>query len=407
MRKNRRLIPLLIAGLGSAALIGACSSQSEGPVSVQFLDSLYGVLPGDVVRYVEPLEATVFDVPENVGSTKLLMIGEERGLGFHSILLQFDMTLDDEDAGKEIESASLRLPVRVAPEGTEVDTIVVPYALEIELHEIASAFDEDDTLLVYPELDPVPLPDSTGGDLRTLSIESTEFYLDPALVGEWLAGTREHLGIAIVLAIPPDEPGIIELNAHEYGSNPPAIDVMFSDGTTAAYASVNDYSAVEVEEGGLVCVGGVARRIHFAFDLAGIDPRAIVHRSNLVLTVKGDEGFGGTTGEATILGLLTDFDYYLYTPDSDDPFDPGYLEGTGIDLGSFDPVESKTLRLPLRGFIADVIAGERINTGIIMQSNLEAGRVQKVSFHTAAADSLYRPYLEIIYSLPAEFTGTP
>ena len=392
---------------GSAALLGACSSDSEGPVSVQFLDSLYGALPGDVIRYVEPLDAAVFEVEEAVGSSRLLVIGRDRGLEFHSILMQFDMTLSEDDAGKEIESASLRLPVRVAPEGTEIDTVVIPYTLDVSLYEIAEPFDEDDTLLTYPGLEPVPLPDSTGGAVRTLSIEDTRFYLDPVIVQEWLSGAREHDGIALVLADDPEEPGLIEMNAHEYGSDPPAIEVMFTDSTTATYGSVNDYSAVDVEEGGLICVGGVARRIHFTFDLAGVDPRAIVHRSNLVLTVIGEEGFGGTTGETTILGLLTDFDYYLYTPDSDDPLDPGFLEGTGIDLGSLNPVESTTLRLPLRGFIPDVIGGERINTGIILQSNQEAGRVQKVSFRTSSADSLYRPYLEVIYSLPAEFEGTP
>jgi hypothetical protein len=407
MRKRRHIILLLVMLAGPAVLLSACSSDSEGPVSVQFLDSLYGVIPGDVIRYVEPLDATVFEVQEIVGSSRLLAIGRERGLRFHSIFIQFDMTLSEEDIGKEIESASLRLPVRVAPEGTEIDTIVVPYVLDVSLYELSEAFDEDDTLLVHPALEPVPLPNSTGSGVRALSIENTEFYIDPGIVAEWLSGAREHLGIAIVLVTDPDEPGLIEMNSHEYGSDPPAIDVMFADSTTAAYASINDYSAVDVEEGGLICVGGVARRIHFTFDLAGVDPRAIVHRSNLVLTVIGGEGFGATTGEATILGLLKDFDYYIYAPDTLDFFDPKFLKGKGIDLGSFDPVESKTLRLPLRGFIPDIIKGDRVNTGVIIQSNREAGRIQKVAFQTSSADSLYRPYLEVIYSLPAEFTDTP
>ena len=407
MHKRRYILLLLVAFVGSAVLYSACSSDAEGPVSVQFLDSLYGVIPGDVIRYVGQLDATMFEVQENVGSTKLLMIGKERGLSFHSILLQFDMTLSDEDIDKVIESASLRLPVRVAPEGTEIDTIVVPYTLDVSLFEVSEPFDEDDTLLVYPALEPAPLPDSTGGDIRALSIGDTGFYLDPVLVGDWLMGTREHHGLAIVLALDPDEPGLIEMNAHEYGSDPPVIEVMFTDSTTATFASVNDYSAVDAEGGGLFCIGGVARRIHFMFDLAGVDPRAIVHRSNLVLTVIGEEGFTGTTGEATILGLSTDFDYYLYTPDSDDPLDPGFLEGKGVDLGEFNPVESKTLRLPLRGFIPDILKGDRVNNGIIIQSNLEAGRIQKVAFQTSSADSLYRPYIELIYSLPVEFDGTP
>ena len=160
MHKRRYILLLLVAFVGSAVLYSACSSDAEGPVSVQFLDSLYGVIPGDVIRYVGQLDATMFEVQENVGSTKLLMIGKERGLSFHSILLQFDMTLSDEDIDKVIESASLRLPVRVAPEGTEIDTIVVPYTLDVSLFEVSEPFDEDDTLLVYPALEPAPLPES-------------------------------------------------------------------------------------------------------------------------------------------------------------------------------------------------------------------------------------------------------
>ena len=97
--------------------------------------------------------------------------------------------------------------------------------------------------------------------------------------------------------------------------------------------------------------------------------------------------------------------YYIYTPDSDDPADPGFLEGTGIDIGIFTATETKTLRLPLRGFIPDLIDSSRVNTGLILQSNIENNRVQRAAFYTLSADSLFRPCLEIFYSLPAEFEG--
>lgn len=394
---------MLLSGL--SLLLGSCSSDSEGPIFAQNLDSLYGVDPGDLHRYVEPLNGMTFEVPVSVGNSPLLGIGETRGLGFDTTLLQFDMTLSDEDVGKQILSASIYLPIRVAPEGTIVDTLEIPYILTMYFHELLSGFDDEDSVIVIPPLDPDPLFDSTGAALRELSIDNNEFYLDTIIVREWMEGSREHNGIAMVLEGFPDGPGLIEFNAHEYGSDPPSIRVMFTDSTTAAFPSINDYSTIRFAGAGLNCVGGYATRIYFDFTLGGVDPRAIINRASLVLTVKGDEGFGSTLGESVVLGILPDISYYIYTPDSDDPVDPGFLEGTGVDIGIFTATETKTLRLPLRGFIPDLIDSSRVNTGLILQSNLERARVQRAAFYTSSADSLFRPYLEIFYSLPAEFDG--
>ncbi len=396
---------LLILFSGLSLLLGSCSSDPEGPIFAQNLDSLYGVDPDSVYRYVEPLTGMTFEVPVSVGDSPLLGIGETRGLEFDTTLMQFDMTLSEEDAGKQILSASLYLPVRVAPEGTIVDTLEIPYVLTTSFYELLSGFDDEDSVIVIPPLDPGPLLDSTGAALRGLSIDNNEFYIDEIIVQEWVDGSREHNGIAMVLEGLPDGTGLIEINAREYGSDPPAIRAMFTDSTTAAFSSINDHSVVKFEGAGLNCVGGYATRIYFDFTLDGVNPRAIINRASLVLTVNGDEGFGSTLGESVVLGIISDISYYIYTPDSGDPVDPDFLEGTGVDIGIFTATETKTLRLPLRGFIPDLINGSRVNTGLILQSNLENTRVQRAAFHTSSADSLLRPYLEIIYSLPAEFEG--
>jgi hypothetical protein len=403
MLKEYRNLLILLSGL--SLLLGSCSSDPEGPIFAQNLDSLYGVDPGDVCRYVEPLTGMTFEVPVSVGNSPLLGIGETKGLGFHSTLLQFDMTLSDEDVDKQILSASLYLPLRVVPEAKIVGLDTIPYVLTTSFHELLSGFDDEDSVIVIPPLDPDPLLDSTGAAIRELSIDTTEFYLDEIVVQEWVNGSREHNGIAMVLDGLPDGPGLIEFNAREYGSDPPSIRVMFTDSTTTAFPSINDYSAVSFEGAGLNCVGGYATRIYFDFTLGGVDPRAIINRASLVLTVKGDEGFGSTLGESVILGILSDISYYIYTPDSDDPADPCFLEGTGIDIGIFTATETKTLRLPLRGFIPDLIDSSRVNKGLILQSNIENNRVQRAAFYTLSADSLFRPCLEIFYSLPAEFEG--
>jgi hypothetical protein len=403
MQHEYNILFLLLTAL--ALVLGSCSSDPGGPIYAQNLDSLYGVDPDGVYRYVEPLNGVVFDVPVSVGNSPLLGIGETQGIRYGTILLQFDMTLSDGDVGKQIQSASLYLPIRVAPEGTVIDTLEIPYVLTTSFYELQSGFDEGDSVIALPPLDPDPLFDSTGAVLREVSIDKNRFYLDETVVQEWVDGLREHSGIALVLEEMPDGPGLIEMNAHEYGSDPPAIRVMFADSTTAAFPSINDHSIVQLVGEGLNCVGGYSTRIFFDFTLDGMDHRAMINRASLVLTVKGDEGFGSTLGEAIVLGILSEFSYYIYTPDSDDPLHPGFLEGTGVDVGLFTATETETKRFPLRGFIPDLLDGSRVNTGLILQSNLEDKRVQRAAFYTSSADSLYRPYLEIFYSLPAEFVG--
>jgi hypothetical protein len=45
-----------------------------------------------------------------------------------------------------------------------------------------------------------------------------------------------------------------------------------------------------------------------------------------------------------------------------------------------------------------------VNRGLVLQSNLESGRIQRAAF---AASGDEAPYLEIYYTLPADFGGTP
>ena len=54
--------------------------------------------------------------------------------------------------------------------------------------------------------------------------------------------------------------------------------------------------------------------------------------------------------------------------------------------------------------MGDVLRNARANTGLVLQSNLESTRIQRVSFVSpGGADA---PYIEIIYSLPADFGGS-
>ncbi len=400
----RRTVHILVTG--AAVLLACCSSDPEGPVTKKFLEEgTYGVRAGDTYRFVEVASGTTVSIPRGVGSSRLLAIGDTSGISFEAILIKFDFTLLEEDSGKTISTAFLHLPVRSAPEGTVQGTDTVPFSLPVAFYELLEEFSEDDTITSVPPYDPMPIPDSLGTTERELSIENTDFNIDKSFVEEWIEGTRQHHGVIILVTEEPEELGLIEMNAREFGSDPPAIRVEFTDTTTAAFADTSDYSIAILEGEGLNCVGGIATRVYFDFTLDGLDERAMIHRSNLVLTVRGEDGFGATPGEWTILGLDPSFNYYLYTPQVGDPADLGFLEGTGVDRGSFVAYETKTLRIPLRGFVRDIVGGLRENTGLVFQSNLETGRIQRASFYGVAADSLFKPYIEVIYSLPGEFSG--
>jgi hypothetical protein len=382
---------------GILALVMSCSSDPEGPVSAEFIDDgTYGIRTGETHRVVVPASAVSVFVPLGVGTSPLLTIGRDQGIEYRAILLKFDFSLADEDVGKTVSSASVHLPIQVASPAE--------LKLPITFNELLSSFSDDDSITSVPAFDPQPIPDSTGRTVDTLSAESTDFDIDTTFVNGWISGRRPHSGIAVLWAAEPDSASTIEMKAHEYGSDPPAVRVNFTDGSSASFGSVDDYTVATFEQGGLNVVGGIARRIFFGFEPAGIPDRAIVHASFLVLRVRGDQGFGATVGEQLLLAYSTLFVYYLYAPDSADTLSADFLKGTGVDQNSFAPASSATIKLNLRGYMADVLRKARANTGLVLQSDYELTRIQRACFATSGDEA---PYIEIIYSLPADFGGAP
>jgi hypothetical protein len=390
---NGRLLLILVICVAAAFV--CCSSEPEGPVTKQFLDSLtYGVRAGDTRVDTFGVTASTISVPLGIGTSSLLRIGEIQGIVFEAILMSIDLSSGGGHAGTSVSRAILSFPVRIA------DT-----TLHVTCHELLLGFEEDDTITAIPAFDPAAIPDSTGGTGRLLGLEDTEFSLDTDLVGQWFSSGEERRNLAIIWHEERDPKGFIEMHAQEYGSEPAFFRVSFTDGTADTFSIDRDYSVAGFEGEGLNSIGGIATRVYFKFDLDDLDERAMIHRSSLVLTVRGEKGLGVTPGEDLLLFLTSDYYYYLYTPGSSNPLNPAFLGGTEVDRGSFDPADTRILKLNLRGFIPDVVRGKRTNTGLVLQSNLETVRIQRASFHTADADTVVRPYIEVLYSLPADFLG--
>lgn len=380
-----------------AAFVCACSSDPEGPVSKTFVDDgTYGVRTGETYRITLPVSAGTVDVPLGVGTSPLLWLGGYRGIEYRAILVSFDFTLDEEDEGKTIASAVLHLPMKAAS-----DTLL---SITATVHELLGDFTDDDTITTVPPFASDPIGDGSGGTSLALAITSTEYPIDASVVSEWISGSRPHHGIAIIpRSQTPAGENYLEMYAHERGKDPPSVVVTFTDDTEATFASVEDYTVTRFDEIGLDCVGGVARRVHFTFPTDSIPARAIVQGAFLVVKVVGEYGFGATLWENNDdIGYSTNFYYYLYAPDDADPGDEGFLEGTGVDTGNFDPVESSTVRMLLRGYLSDVVSGARPNHGLVLQSNLESSRIQRARLSVEAGEA---PYIEVIYSFPADFGG--
>jgi hypothetical protein len=387
---------LLILAISAAG----CGTDAEGPVTRPFQeDGYYTPKAGDTERFVDTLRSvSMLEIPLGIGQSSILKLGQIRGIRYSSLLMKFDFDSLADYMGMTADSVVLDLPVI-----TVQDTL---FHLPVTFNELLEDFSEDDTITSVPVYDPVPIPGPGGETVRDISFERAEFSLDPEIVQDWLDGLSDPwpYGISINWATEPDTLGLIEMYAQNYGSNPPVLKVLFAGGGERNFPVISDYAITEDRITSLAAAGGTARRIFFEFDLDGIPEEASLHYSALVFNVDGSSGLGATYGEI-LIGLSSSFPYYLYTPDSADPLDPGILEGTGVSRSLLPPTIDAKVKIPLGQFTIDILDGERVNTGLVLQSDLESSRIQKLAIFDASAGDSLRPYLEVIYTMPTDFQG--
>ncbi len=385
--------------IAMAAVFSCCSSDPEGPVASVFIeDGSYPSDAGETVRYVNTLNnVTAVDVPVGIGKSSLLRLGETEGIRFESILMRFDFDSIGNYADLTVDSVYLDLPVTIVQ-----DTL---FHLKVTFNELLEDFSDEDTITAIPSFDPDPVLGANGETVRDINIERVRFSIDEAMVQGWIdGGIPWQYGIAVNWAEEPDSSGLIEMYSENYGSDPPVLKVIFTDESSAVFPVVEDYVVTSFSGDGLDCVGGVAMRLLFEFGLEDLPEDAMIQYSALVLHTDGGKGLGATGGDI-LLGLTSDFIFYLYTPDSPDIYDPGFLEGTGVAANLFLATMSAEVRIPLVGFTLDLHAGKRENTGLVLQSNQENSRFQRASFYDMAAGDSLRPYIEVVYTLPADFSG--
>ncbi len=382
------------------ALAAGCGTDAEGPVTRPFHESgWYSPLAGDTERYVDTLRSvSMIELPQGIGGSSTLKLGEIQGVVYTTLLMQFNYDSLVNFDGMTVDSVILDLPVI-----TVQDTL---FHLGVTFNELLEGFAEEDTIISPPAYDPDPIPGASGETVRDISFERTEFSIDKTIVQGWIDGSSDPWvnGISINWAYQPDTLGLIEMYSQNFGSNPPLLKVIFEGGGSVLLPVISDYAITSDQIAVLAAAGGTARRLFFEFDFAGVPELASVHYSALVFHTDGSMGLGATFGEQ-LLGVTTDFSYYLYTPDSSDPNDPDILKGTGVSANILPVNIDARIKIPLGQYTIDVLNGTRVNHGLILQSDVEHTRVQILAiFDSASGDSL-RPYLEVIYTMPTDFSG--
>ena len=390
----------LIAAVAVLALSAGCGTDAEGPVTRPFHESgWYSPQAGDTERYIDTLRSvSMLEIPYGIGESSTLKIGEIKGVRYTTLLMQFNYDSLVNFDGMIVDSVVLDLPVIIVQ-----DTL---FHLGVTFNELLEDFSEFDTITSPPAYNPDPILGANGETVRDINFERTEFSIDKTIVQGWVDGTVDPWphGISINWAYVPDTLGLIEMYAQNYGTNPPLLKVIFEGGDEVFLPDISDYAITEDRITALAAAGGTARRIYFEFDLDGVPELATLNYSALVFHTEGSSGFGATFGEM-LLGASTDFPYYLYSPASSDPGDPGILEGTGVSRNLMPVTIDTKIIISLDQYTIDILNGTRANTGLVLQSDLELSRVQILAIYdTAAGDSL-RPYIEVIYTMPTDFGG--
>ncbi len=398
MMKRISAAYVLVALSALTALSAGCGTDAEGPVTRPFHETgWYSPQAGDTRRYVDTLQSvSMIEIPMGIGGSSTLKLGEIQGVVYTTLLMQFNYDSLFNYEGMTVDSVILDLPVI-----TVQDTL---FHLGVTFNELYEGFTEEDTITAPLPCDPDPIPGAYGETVRDINIERTEFSIDRSIVQDWLDGTGSpwEYGISINWAYEPDTLGLIEMYAQNYGINPPALRVIFEGGVSVILPAVSDYAVTRDAIPGLAAAGGVARRVHVKFDLSGVPENAAVNYSALIFSTRGAGGLGATYGEQMI-GLPADFQYYIYTPDSSDPDDPGILEGTGVSANKLPVNIDATIKIPLGQYTVDILSGARENNGLVLQSDLEATRVQILALYDSTAGDSLRPYVEVIYTMPTDF----
>jgi hypothetical protein len=374
-----------VAAAAALLLAAGCSSDPDTPLGAEFIDDgTLGSRPGDVFQDTLVVESgdQSFVIGSRLDQNETISVGLQSGYR-SSMALKVDFSGAGEDTNRTVEQAFLRMRVTDA---SQADSLTARFYLFL------SEYSEGDTLETL-DIDPSPIPDSSLVNVdREMRFAISRYTLPPALVQSWIRGEENHNGIAVLYE--GSEPG----NQLAYGSREnsddglhPFMTVVFTDGQQTNYPVTDDGTYVESETStsNLIISDGYIRRILIPVDISRIDSDILIHDARLVLNYIPSSDLG------------SDFDVFLYSPNSADPADEDSRFGQGVTTSFVDFVTGQVI-LPVRNILSLYLTGGRKNTGFALRFLGEGGSIRQVEFYTSSSDSL-GPRVILTASHPPEF----
>ena len=232
----------------------------------------------------------------------------------------------------------------------------------------------------------------TGSDDRLLvKNPDPDYRLDPALVQEWIRGTKTHNGIAFVESEGATDKifNFVTKEGDASETTPPILLVVFVGGGSTNYQIAADGTFIEDGNttANLPVADGEVRRIQIPVDLSGFDTKTLLHDAQLTLRIDTL----GTVGQEDLFVTL-------YRPSGSDP--TSLL--TGADIATIF-ASGTVVTFPVRAEVEIFLADSLLNHGFVLKYTLEGATPRRLEFFGSNAPDSLKPSYRLIFSEPAKF----
>jgi hypothetical protein len=375
-----RRILLCLALVGG--LVGAqsgCSTDPDTSLGAGFIDDILGSRPGVVLQdTIDVVEDTVLAYAALLTNDDDLEVGRRSGYS-RAAVIRPDFSKTDGDENRVVSKAFLRMRLK---SGEEVAA---------RFYQLAFAYTEGDSMATLDTLSAVLDPDSNRFD-RIMTFAQARHPLPAQLVQGWIRGDSASNGLVVVYLDDGNERVAVFDASEKTGvdSDPPTIQVDFTDLTSSSYPVTNDAVFVRPTTGtsNLIASDGYLRRIWFHLDLTAISDSSAVHSARVTFHVVPGTVSGSDRVE-------------LYIPDSGDIHSPSFRTGQLVIDATINTT-TESIEFPITNALLSVLSGALPDNGLVMRFVGEKSGVRFVEFYPGASGAT-RPRAVLTVSTPAGF----
>lgn len=239
-------------------------------------------------------------------------------------------------------------------------------------------------------------PDFIGEEILTLEIPSTlsdsiSFPLPLSLIRSWMDSLTASQNYGIVLTSSSASFMVEFFSRHV--TNGPNLTLYLTQDTTQTIASSTDAFIATTYENPtpdrLFIANGTALRTLLFFDLSSIPAEATINRA--LLTLHSDTSL-------SVPNHSEPFDLLVYTAtNSPWPIPSVPYDSTISITGN---VEDDSVTINVTSTIQNWSSGKNENHGFLLVGKSEKSNLSRRAFYSTSADSVWRPRMEVFYSLP-------